>query len=379
MSAPGTAASAAAARTCPPLMARFRDCRHATLALLDGLHEDELVAPAGPDAHSPLWHLEHVTRCFETQVLPRAPRGEPAAARSLLGQLLARRRRVDLAVAAWLDDSLDADGRARLAHGLQHEELHQEQMLVDLLQRAARHPQRAARNEWQAPRPRARAAAGAGWIACAGGRVAIGRDEDGICLPAEQPRHELLLRPFALAARPVSNREWCQFIADGGYRRADLWLREGWQLLRSLSWQAPAYWRGGATEPLQATLAGELPLDPEAPVCHIGWYEADAYARWAGKRLPTEAEWEHAAQTSPSLRRGEVWEWTSSAWGPYPGYRAPARPVGEHDGKFAPGRLVLRGGSCATPVTPLRATYRHCLHPHRRGHYSGLRLAEDRS
>lgn len=370
--------SRAAERHCPPLMARYHDCRHATLALLDGLGEDDLVAPAGPNAHPPLWHLEHVSHCFETQVLPRAPRGvDVGTSRSLLGQLLARRRRVDMAVAAWLDDEVDDEGRSRLAHGLQHEELHQEQMLVDLLQRAARQPHRSPLPQ-RPLRPRARAGVGPGWIEHPGGRVAIGRDADGVCLPAEQPRHELLLRPFALAAHPVSNRDWADFIADGGYRRAELWQREGWQLLRSLGWQAPAYWRGSSAEPLQATLAGDQPLEPDAPVCHVGWYEADAYARWAGKRLPTEAEWEAATQHGPGLRHGEVWEWTASAWGPYPGYHAPAHAVGEHDGKFEPGRLVLRGGSCATPVTPLRATFRHCLQPQRRGHYTGVRLAEDR-
>ena len=372
--------SAAATRSCSPLMARYRDCRHATLALLDGLHEDDLVAPAGPNAHPPLWHLEHVSHCFETQVLPRAPRGAAStASRSLLGQLLARRRRVDMAVAAWLDDEVDEAGESRLTHGLQHEQLHQEQMLVDLLQRAARQPHRTPPLPHQLLRPRARAGTGAAWLAHPGGRAAIGRDADGVCLPAEQPRHELLLRPFALAAHPVSNRDWGHFIADGGYRRAELWQREGWQLLRSLGWQAPAYWRGSSAEPLQATLAGEQALDPDAPVCHVGWYEADAYARWAGKRLPTEAEWEAATQHGPGLRHGEVWEWTTSAWGPYPGYHAPTHAVGEHDGKFEPGRLVLRGGSCATPVTPLRATFRHCLQPQRRGHYTGVRLAEDRS
>lgn len=370
--------SAVLARPYSPRLASFRDCRQATLALLEGLPEDELDAPAGAGAHSPLWHLEHVTRCFELQVLPRALR-ELATARSRLGQLLEHRRRVDLAVAAWLDDGIDAEGEARLAHGIQHEQQHQEEMLADLLQCIARDPERLALRRLSVSRPRLRAVPGSDWVALTGGRIAIGRDGDGTCLPAEQPCHELLVRPFALAARPVSNRDWCAFIADGGYRRAALWQRDGWQLARSRSWQAPAYWQGGGTLPLQATLAGDVPLDPDAPVCHVSWFEADAYARWAGKRLPTEAEWEHAMHSSPGLRHGEVWEWTASAWGPYPGFQPPAHVVGDQDGKFEPGRLVLRGGSWATPVTPVRPTYRHCLQPHRRSHFSGLRLAEDRS
>lgn len=370
--------SAVLARPYSPRLAAFRDCRHATLALLEGLPEHELDAHAGSAAHSPLWHLEHVTRCFETQVLPRAPR-DLAAARSRLGQVLEHRQRVDLAVAAWLDDEIDAEGQARLAHGVQHEQQHQEEMLADLLQRLARRPEGIVPRRMPVARRRLHAVGGDDWVAFAGGRIAIGRDTDGTALPAEQPCHELLVRPFALAARPVSNRDWCAFIADGGYRRAALWQHDGWQLARSLAWQAPAYWRGGCTQPVQATLAGELPVDPDAPVCHVSWFEADAYARWAGRRLPTEAEWEHAMQARPGLRRGEVWEWTASAWGPYPGFQPPAHVVGDQDGKFEPGRLVLRGGSWATPVTPLRATYRHCLQPHRRSPFSGVRLAEDRS
>jgi ergothioneine biosynthesis protein EgtB len=370
--------SAVLPRACSPRLAHFRECRQATLALLEGWPEAELEAPAGAGAHSPLWQLEHVTRCFETQVLPRPPR-DLGAARSRLGKLLEHRRCVDLAVAAWLDDGVDAAGQARLALGVQHEQQHQEELLAGLLQRLARHPGRTAPRPMPAARPGLRAVAGADWVGFGGGRIAIGRDADGSCLPAEQPCHELLVRPFALAARPVNNRDWCAFIAAGGYRRAALWQRDGWQLVRSLSWQGPAYWRGDCTQPVQATLAGELPVELDAPVCHVSWFEADAYARWAGKRLPTEAEWEHAMHRAPGLRHGEVWEWTASAWGPYPGFRAPAQVVGDQDGKFEPGRLVLRGGSWATPVTPLRTTYRHCLQPHRRSPFSGVRLAEDRS
>lgn len=281
---------------------------------------------------------------------------------------------------------------------------HHEHLLVELLRLRAR---RAPRPAYRGTDPAAAdAPAPTEWVAFRGGRCAIGRDADaggGFSFARETPRHEVLLRPFALARRPVSNREWLAFIADGGYGRPRLWLAEGWQWVLDQGWRAPAYWRRGVADgALQLSLAGELPLDPEAPVCHISWFEAEAYARWAGKRLPTEAEWEVAAQAQavagnfagsgrlrPAPARadiqaplaqlyGDVWEWTASAAAAYPGFRPEPSAAGEAGGRFATGRFVLRGGSCITPATQVRASARHFLQPEVRWEFSGLRLAEDR-
>ncbi|HZX33390.1 MAG TPA: SUMF1/EgtB/PvdO family nonheme iron enzyme, partial [Rhodocyclaceae bacterium] len=216
----------------------------------------------------------------------------------------------------------------------------------------------------------------------------------------EGPRHQVYLRPYALASRPVTNREWLDFMADGGYRTPGHWLSDGWARLQAEGWDSPLYWEERDGTWRQMGLRGLEPLDLEAPVCQVSYFEADAFARWAGKRLPTEFEWEHAAADIPvagnfadsgrlrpvaagggsGLRQiyGDVWEWTASAFLPYPGFRSAPGAVGEYNGKFMSGQFVLRGGSCATPAGHLRPTYRNFFYPHQRWQFSGLRLADDR-
>ena len=201
----------------------------------------------------------------------------------------------------------------------------------------------------------------------------IGHGDAGFAFDCEQPAHDVWLQPYALSRRPVSNREWIAFMADGGYRNPLLWFADGWARVLQDGWDAPLYWRGGTHEPVQMTLAGERPVNLDAPVCHVSHYEADAFARWAGKRLPSEAEWEHAAPGG-----GAVWEWTHSAFSAYPGFRSAPGAVGEYNGKFMCGPYVLRGSSCATPAGHARPTYRNFFHPHLRWQFAGLRLAEDR-
>jgi dimethylhistidine N-methyltransferase len=236
-------------------------------------------------------------------------------------------------------------------------------------------------------------------IAFDGGLVEIGHDGSGFAFDNEMPRHEVLLPPFRLMNRLVTNREWLAFITDGGYRTPRHWLADGWKCARAEDWQAPLYWRERCGEWFTITLNGLKPVDRDAPVCHVSYYEADAFARWSGKRLPTEFEWEHAAaqlvvadgnfredgflRPLPAGRRpglqlfGDVWEWTQSAYSPYPGYRTPAGAVGEYNGKFMVNQLVLRGGSCVTSHDHVRASYRNFFYPHQRWQFCGLRLAED--
>jgi ergothioneine biosynthesis protein EgtB len=240
------------------------------------------------------------------------------------------------------------------------------------------------------------------WVDFSGGRFAVGHAGSGFVFDCETPRHEVLLRPFALASRPVSQGEWLAFMRAGGYQSPQWWLSDGWASVQREQWQAPLYWTQRNGQWWQMTLCGERPIEAEAPVCHISFFEADAYARWAGERLPTEFEWEVAARgqavmgnfagngryrplptsrdTQQPLHQlfGDVWEWTASPYIAYPGYRPAQGAVGEYNGKFMNGQYVLRGGSCATPEDHVRATYRNFFYPHQRWQFAGLRLAQDR-
>ncbi len=373
-----------------------------------------------PDASPVKWHLAHTTWFFETFVLlphvpgyrqfdaaygylfnsyynaigerhPRPERG--MLSRPSLEEVRAYRQHVDEALlgARNLPDAL-------VELGLQHEQQHQELILTDLKHMLARNPLRPAyQTQWPLTPIRARART---WVGFAGGLHEIGHAGAGFAFDNETPRHKVWLEDYEIASHPVTHGDFLAFIADGGYRRPELWLSAGWDLVRARGWEAPEYWTRRHGTWRTFTLHGEVPIDPNTPICHVSFFEAEAYARWAGARLPTEAEWEVAARNAPpdgnflengalhplALREdppagglaqlyGDVWEWTRSDYAPYPGYRPPEGAVGEYNGKFMCAQYVLRGGSCATPASHIRPTYRNFFPPEARWQFSGLRLA----
>jgi len=356
-----------------------------------------------PDASPTKWHLAHTSWFFETFLLaphlpgyaafdptfgylfnsyyegagPRLPRAERGLmTRPSAHDVLAYRAHVDAAMDRLLH-ALPAACTGLVELGLAHEEQHQELILMDVLHlfsRSALSP--AYRPELPS---RAQPAAPMQWADIAGGLVNIGATGDDFAFDNEMPRHTVFLHAFALADRLVSNEEWLAFMADGGYRRPLLWLADGWATAQAQGWQAPLYWRDEGDHWSTLTLQGRTPLDPHAPVRHVSYYEADAYARWAGARLPSEAEWEHAAMTLPNLGGlyDQAWQWTCSAYHAYPGFRAPAGTVGEYNGKFMAGQMVLRGGSSITPPGHARASYRNFFAPAQRWMFNGVRLARD--
>jgi ergothioneine biosynthesis protein EgtB len=408
-------------------LASYRGIRRTTEQLCRPLAVEDHVLQAMPDVSPTKWHLAHVSWFFETFLLtPHLPGYEPLdRAYTFLfnsyyngvGPQFSRPARGHLsrptvadvfAYRAWVDRgmerliaSMDIEQAGAVAAlvelGLNHEQQHQELILTDIKYNLAVNPLHPAYHATAVPR--GTATAPLDWRELRGGLVPIGYDGAGFAFDNEGPRHAVYLRPFRLADRPTTNGEYLEFIDAGGYHTPGPWLSEGWRAVQERGWQAPLYWERQNGSWWTQTLSGFLPLDLHAPVTHVSYYEADAYARWRGARLPTEPEWEHAATRVPiggNLQErgifhplpatsdeplaqlfGDVWEWTQSAYAPYPGYRAEPGAVGEYNGKFMVSQLVLRGGSCVTPASHIRASYRNFFPPDARWQFSGIRLAED--
>jgi ergothioneine biosynthesis protein EgtB len=379
---------------------RFATVRAHTEQLAAALTDEDQCVQSMPDASPAKWHRAHTTWFFEQFVLrPHLPGYQafdadfaflfnsyyeavgarhPRPARGLLTRPSARRvgdyrAHVDAAMQRLLSAPPEPL-EALVELGLQHEQQHQELLLTDILHAFAQNPLRpAALPGWTDPQG---VPGPTRFVDFPGGLVRIGDAGQGFAFDNEGPAHQVFLQPHALADRLVRNAEWLGFIADGGYRTAALWMSDGWTTVQEQGWSAPLYWRETPEGWLHTGPGGELPLDPAAPVRHISWYEADAYARWAGARLPTEAELEAAASRGGLHElTGHVWQWTGSAYVPYPGFIPAAGAIGEYNGKFMINQMVLRGGSLATPPGHARPTYRNFFHPDRRWQFTGLRLA----
>ncbi len=412
----------------------FLEVRTRSEALARPLEIEDYGLQSMPDASPPKWHLAHTTWLFETFLLqpflpgyrpfhpqfgylfnsyyeavgarhPRPQRG--LLSRPTVREVYAYRSHVDAEMQRLLESPGSAwtEFEPLLTLGLHHEQQHQELFLTDLKHGFSVNPLRPA---YAAGRPDAPAGSTPlAWVPFSGGVHEIGfpaAQEGEFCFDNETPRHRVYLQDYRLASRLVTCGEYRQFMVDGGYRRPEWWLSEGWRTVQERGWTAPLYWEERDGEYRQMTLHGMRPVDPDEPVCHVSYFEADAFARWAGKRLPTEAEWEHAAESlSPlgptegnfvesghfhpvpagaegeGLRQffGDVWEWTASPYVPYPGFRPATGAVGEYNGKFMCNQFVLRGGSCATPRSHIRATYRNFFPPDARWQFTGLRLADD--
>jgi ergothioneine biosynthesis protein EgtB len=414
-----------------PLADRYCTVRERSLELAAPLSDEDCQVQSMPDASPTKWHLAHITWFFETFILerfeanfkafdpafrvlfnsyyegvgekfPRPQRG--LITRPTLAEVKRYRTDVDARMLELLRARADDPELQQLVTlGLHHEQQHQELLLTDIKHALSFSPvSRPYAQRWplRAVKPQPLR-----WLACEGGLFELGHDaaQDGaFCFDNETPRHRAYTASFELASRPVSNGDWIAFIADGGYRRPELWLSLGWDWVRNGEREAPLYWRRADGERWQHhTLQGTVEVDPNTPACHLSYFEADAFARWAGARLPTEGEWELAARRfgvspqsqdnfseqgvfhplpsstagGPLQMFGDVWEWTQSSYSAYPGYRPLPGAVGEYNGKFMCQQYVLRGGSCATPTGHVRASYRNFFPPEAQWQFSGLRLA----
>ncbi|HUL65868.1 MAG TPA: ergothioneine biosynthesis protein EgtB [Burkholderiaceae bacterium] len=415
------------------LARRYLNVRHTSTALASALSPEDCTVQSMPDASPVKWHLAHTTWFFETFVLerengprhrpfhpafrmlfnsyynsiggkhPRAERG--LLTRPTLAEVLTYRRHVDAAMSDLLarPERLAPDLRDLVELGMHHEQQHQELILTDIKHLLSRNPLHPAYDPaWPLMKIAARTPA---WVRVAGGIHEIGHSGAGFAFDNEGPRHRVLLNNFEMAAYPVSNGEYLEFMADGGYTRPELWLSLGWDFVQANDVRAPLYWEYADKEWRAFSLHGMVPVDANTPVTHISYFEADAYARWAGARLPTEAEWEVFAlsatdgvddgnfqesrmlhpvpprkpRAAPQAQQvfGDVWEWTSSSYAPYPGFTPAAGAVGEYNGKFMCNQYVLRGGSCVTPISHIRASYRNFFPPDARWQFSGVRVARD--
>lgn len=385
---------------------RYKAVRTAMPTLAEGLSAEDLAAQSMPDCSPGKWHLAHTSWFFEAMLLAEQPDYEPVDGRfqalfnsyyEALGQrvnrferglmtrpsldeVMAYRAEIDRRMIDWLErTNLDEQQTYLLTLGLHHDQQHQELFVMDMLNLMSRSPLDPAAYAVE-PRGRALEPTRGGVVALEGGLCRIGHDGVDFGFDNERPEHRQWLEPYGLAADLVTNGDWLRFIEDGGYGRAELWLSDGWTTVKAEGWQTPLYWHREDGGWSVMGLMGRVPVDPALPVRHISFYEAEAFARWAGRRLPTEGEWEHAVRCRPEAFAnafGEVWQWTSSGYGPYPGFAPTEGTASEYNGKFMANQMVLRGSSFATPEGHGRISYRNFFYPYQRWAFMGLRLAED--
>ena len=410
------------------LVTDYQEIRRASERLCEPLAIEDYVVQAMPSVSPPKWHLGHVSWFFETFLLQqdlesykpynpefaflfnsyytgagpqftRANRG--LLSRPTVKQVYRYRQAIDESMLAFIENlepGVSEFQESVVVLGMNHEQQHQELLLTDIKYNLGINPLKPAYHPRDLPSALSRSPTT--WIEYEGGLHRIGHDGTGFAFDNEWPRHDSFLSPYYLASQPVTNGEFIEFMESGGYQTVGLWMSEGWNRVRELGWDSPLYWEKIDNQWWSFTLSGMLPLDEHAPVTHVSYYEADAYARWRGYRLPSEQEWEQAAgqveldgnlleeglyhpvahrgnPSEPTQMIGDVWEWTQSPYTPYPGFIPWTGTIGEYNGKFMVNQMVLRGGSCVTPKSHIRSTYRNFFPPDARWQFSGIRLARD--